>query len=530
MVTLKEEQKRLHIQKKTKQKELTVLQKSSDFLKMTENKVTECNQIEAGEKEIELEKMKANYDDLKGTIKLPGMIKENDSLRRNIENLNINIAECQKEINECDRSINEGRNNRSYVDILDYEASLGKHTTLNKELAELRKSKRTASKQIENPGESVRDTATEILQNIYELSAGLGISVESEVNDSYSVICNRISAGKPSVAKARSPIVSRQQPQKYSVTSSSTSRPQALKRNNFVVNNKPGTADSRHRSSIKSRVPTEPDNRVNKANEGVVEPKTEIVSELAKIVKEDKAVIKIDNGKKSFKEDNEQTDQPKTQPKVSDDIVLYHQNIKKDAKIERNDNNEFGVDGKLESKDVLTKKSEAILQSSENRDHNQPVKQADMKIADTPDQSKAAKAKPDNNDVKTKPVNVLPTSLPDVANIGISSFIIVNRLLIDLALADIDSFSAKKQFINLNFFEVEDRAAEFGKAHRKYSKPSDLAELMHQLLEYKDAYNLETVKQQSAIVEYMSFESLAGNYQSAVNATIEQVCEFNSVT
>lgn len=99
----------------------------------------------------------------------------------------------------------------------------------------------------------------------------------------------------------------------------------------------------------------------------------------------------------------------------------------------------------------------------------------------------------------------------------------MNRLLIDLALADIDTYAAKKLFMRLDFLEIEDRAADLLKDRRRFSKASELTVLLDAMVDYRDAYDLEPVKQQAAVMDLMAFESLTGGYQSTVNAAIEQV-------
>lgn len=409
MISLREEYKRLQHQKKAKLKELNSVKKSPDFLKMTEHNVRASDKIEAEEKEEELQKMKEHYDQLKGVIKLPAMLKENDSLRRNIERLQASIAESQRVIQDGESCILEGRNNRSNIDILDYETTCSKFESLAKDIAELKRSKMSISKGADNPSDGVRDAATEILQNIYELSGALGVPVEKEVNDSYSAICNRVATRKPVAVKSRSPMVSHQQSAKKAVDQSSTNRHETVKRNTFVVNNRLAGVEGRHRSTLKSRQSIEADKDTKMSNASikvdgdVVNVKSNRDEERSAMVKNESIVGIVDLDPAGKKLDSDVKVSPPEKTKTETQKQDKSQKIgqpKKDK--EENPTDVSPRDAKPKTPDVTPKKS--------GRDNPpeqvKPAKPADYDSKDLYESTQGKPAKPPAQPkaVKTSPL------------------------------------------------------------------------------------------------------------------------------
>ena len=87
MLALREDyKKQLHLRKQ-KRKELVELHKSSEYLKMMEQK------IEIEEKELELNKMRDCYLELKTSMKHGDRIKENEELKKGIQRLQYEVSQ-----------------------------------------------------------------------------------------------------------------------------------------------------------------------------------------------------------------------------------------------------------------------------------------------------------------------------------------------------------------------------------------------------------------------------------------------------
>lgn len=111
-----------------------------------------------------------------------------------------------------------------------YDQTLSSHGSLQQTITELRVAKTKLLRQQGSPEDGIRDAATISIQEIYELSETLGLTVDKSVNDAYSSICSQTESKKTSSnarnsSTGRSGLYSR----------GSNGKSSEIRRNNFIV-------------------------------------------------------------------------------------------------------------------------------------------------------------------------------------------------------------------------------------------------------------------------------------------------------
>ena len=213
---------------KARRKELSQLHKSTEYLKMMEVKVGVFDEIETEEKEEEQRRMTDKYLEEKGRVQLKAQMQRNEELRLQIDKLKTANAEHEREVARSEQTLAEEQARPQHLSFDKLEQS---HQELQRDVTELRVTKSKLSRLAATPEEQARDSATDSIQEIYEMSASLGLPVDKVANDTYAAICTQADKKKQATGSLRSTSTGRS----YLPQKSTYSQPQEIRRNNFIV-------------------------------------------------------------------------------------------------------------------------------------------------------------------------------------------------------------------------------------------------------------------------------------------------------
>lgn len=212
MHSLREETRKLGLLKRQRRKDLSDIKKSAEYLKLMESL------IETEEKDEELEKMKAKYKELKEASTYRQLLSEQDQIKADTEAHTQSIEETAHGNEELRKLIDSA----NYVH---YDFVESHHRQVEDEVKKLKNDKRVISKGGDESFAKIRDSATSIIESIYEASALLGLAVAKEVNDSYATVSASSGTQKPRVKTTFAQVPAKGQ----AVVAPS------VKRNNFLI-------------------------------------------------------------------------------------------------------------------------------------------------------------------------------------------------------------------------------------------------------------------------------------------------------
>ena len=157
-------------------------------------------QIEVEEREIEVERLRETYSDMKLKVKAGDRKKEREQLQASIHKLKNQIEDNKKTIDEARTSYDELKIS---MDVYEAKADvIAQHGSASQQVQRLEQQKRHAQAALGGDcGTKLADEASNLFQSIYESADRLGLAVPLEVNAAYAALIKAAEKLRPLPAK-----------------------------------------------------------------------------------------------------------------------------------------------------------------------------------------------------------------------------------------------------------------------------------------------------------------------------------------